>query len=417
MRTSLRTRKPTARPRGRTVLATALVTLALTAPAVAADAQAEGPGWHTWPLGAPRDDQELRAVAALGPHDVWAVGYRGDTADAVPLVQRFDGIAWRDVPLLGGPPTGQFDAVAPIAADDVWAIGHRNDAPAYNDRAIAVHFDGSAWRETPMPGTPANISAYPFGAAAIGPADVWAVGALAEDRIAGPRPLAYHWDGREWTAVTPPDPGGNAILFAAAPDRAGGAWAVGVRYEDGAGRPLTYHWDGTAWRLVAAPFDPTRAHSLEGVAVLAPDDAWAVGSTTTENGESRPAAYHWDGTAWTPAAMPEIEADLHAASADPETGEVWAVGSRPDEVTPAVLLRWDGTAWHEVPAAEDPDARGGSLFSVAAVPHAHPAVPSAWAVGSTQPTFRQPWHAVIEGYGPPPGRIVAGRGPDVGPRP
>jgi hypothetical protein len=398
-------------------LATALVTLALSAPAVAANLRAVEPAWHTWPLGSPHDNQELRAVAALGPDDVWAVGYHGEMAEGPPLVQHFDGIAWREVPVRVSSVNGQFDAVAPLAADDVWALGHWNDAPAFNDRAMAVHFDGVTWRETPMPKEPVHISAYPFGAAAIGPADVWAVGARAEDRITNPRPLAYHWDGTAWTSAATPDTGGDAILFAAAPDRAGGAWAVGVAYTEGRGRPLIEHWDGTEWRLVDVPFDPARAHSLEGVSVLGPDDAWAVGSTSTESGESRPIAYHWDGRAWTPVPMPAIDANLHGVSADPAGGVVWAAGTRPHETTPAVLLRWDGTAWEQIPAAEDPDARGGSLFSVAAVPNADPTVPSAWAVGSTLPTFQRPWHAVIEGYGPPPGRITGTRGPSVGPVP
>ncbi|WP_436774527.1 hypothetical protein [Yinghuangia sp. YIM S09857] len=428
MRTRLRTTRRTARtarPRGRAVLATALVSLTLAAPATAADAhtdphpepRADDPAWHTWPLGTPRDNQELRAVAALGPRDVWAVGYRGDSGDGPPLVQHFDGTLWHDlaVPVAGG--KGQFDTVAPLAPDDVWAIGHRNDAEAFNDRALAVHFDGKVWRETPMPEEPHNVSAYPFGTAAIGPADVWTVGALAQDRIASPHPLAYHWDGAEWTAATTPDPGGDAILFAAAADGAGGAWAVGVTYTDGVGRPLVEHWDGKAWRIVDVPFDPERAHSLEGVTVLAPDDAWAVGGTSAAGGQSRPVAYHWDGTAWTEAVTPAIDANLHAASADPTSGVVWAVGSQPDEDMPAVLLRWDGTSWTRVPAADDPDARGASLFSVAAVPGADPAMPSAWAVGSTLPTYQTPWHAVIEGYGPPPSRIAGTRVPSVGPIP
>ncbi|MCF2529606.1 hypothetical protein [Yinghuangia soli] len=407
----------TTRGRAAFAAATALATLALAAPALATGARADEADWHTWPLGAPRDDQELRAVAALGPRDVWAVGYRGEAADGPPLVQHFDGHAWRDIPVEVASGNGQFDAVAPLAADDVWALGHWNEAAASNDRALAVHFDGHTWRQTPMPPEPRNMSAYPFGAAAIGPSDVWAVGALAEDRIADPHPLAYHWDGTSWTSVTTPDTGGNAILFAAAADGAGGAWAVGVAYTGGVGRPLVEHWDGTRWRIVDVPFDTAQAHSLEGVAVLGPDDAWAVGSSSGADGVSHPTAYHWDGTAWTPAAMPPVEANLHGVSADPVSGVVWAAGTRPDEKTPAVLMRWDGTAWVQVPAAEDPDARGASLFSVAAVPGADPALPSAWAVGSTLPTFQEPWHAVIEGYGPPPGRQIDDRGPQIGPQP
>ncbi|GAA4957999.1 hypothetical protein GCM10023205_20620 [Yinghuangia aomiensis] len=391
------------RTRGRAVLAaaTAAVTLTLAhpaGPAWAGNSRAQEPGWHVWPLGSGQDDQELRAVAALGPRDAWAVGYQGDTGGGPPIVQHFDGTAWRNVPVSGHDGKGQFDAVLPVGPHDVWALGHWNDAAAYNDRALAMHFDGRTWRETPVPATPANVSAYAFGAAALGPSDVWMVGATAVDRLDDAKPLAYHWDGQAWTDVPTPDTGGHALLFAAAPDRTGGVWAVGVAYDaNGTGRPLAERWDGRAWRIVDVPHDADKAYSLEGVTVLAPDDVWAVGSVSTAVGASQPLAYHWDGRTWTRAAMPAVDGTLHGVSG--ERGDVWAVGERADAANKALTMRWDGRTWQEVAAA--PEA-GVSLFSVAVVPGARPGRASVWAVGSTLPSLHLPWHAVIEGFGAAP---------------
>ncbi|MDI2132336.1 hypothetical protein [Yinghuangia seranimata] len=400
------------RTRGRAALAaaTAVMTLAFTGPAGqaaaggAADPRTDEPGWHVWPLGSARDQQELRAVAALGPRDAWAVGYQGSLDTARPLVQHFDGIAWQAVNVPGHGLSGHFETVLPLGARDVWAIGHWNDMAAHNDRALAVHFDGWTWRETPMPYEPEDRSAYPFAAAALGSDDVWAVGATATDRLVAPAPLAYHWDGLRWRSARTPDTGGDAILLSAAADRAGGVWAVGVAYDkDGVGRPLVEHWDGTAWRLVTVPFDAQHAYSLEGVTALGPDDAWAVGSVSTESGESRPLVYHWDGAAWTQVQAPAIDAALHAVSADPATGTVWAVGGRATGETPALTLRWDGAGWRELPAAPEPGGVGASLFAVAAVPDAQPGGVTVWAAGSNLPSTPETnWHAVIEGYGTAP---------------
>ncbi|MFJ5225275.1 hypothetical protein [Streptomyces sp. NPDC088400] len=422
----------------------AAVASAAAAPAMTADANAipvgplvaNGPkgkntGWHSWRPAGPEHNEELRSVAARGPADAWAVGYR-QSAEApgvrAPVAEHFDGKAWRATSVPGHAGSGQLDAVLPLSARDVWAVGSWNDAPAYNDRSLAEHFDGKAWREVPLPEEPANRSAYPTGLAAVRPHDVWAVGFTAEERVASPRPLAYRWNGRVWSSVATPDTGGDALLQSAAADGAGGVWAVGVAYDaEGAGHPLTEHWDGNAWKIVDAPHTAGRGEELESVAVIAPDDIWAVGGSGTPDGASVPLALHWNGRTWTsvPVPVPRVAAVLHSVSADKEAGTgtdkgaaagagaraaaavgagsgVWAVGEQQGVGTPAFTMRWDGKVWRTVPAATDPAVRGGSLFDVATVPNARPGGPKAWAVGSTLPQLKPSWRPVIEGYGPAP---------------
>src|SRR5205823_5913477 len=55
------------------------------------------------------------------------------------------------------------------------------------------------------------------------------------------------------------------------------AWAVG-RHDDGvAYRTLIERWDGTTWQRVPSPNVGSEPNSLNDVAVIGPDDAWAVG--------------------------------------------------------------------------------------------------------------------------------------------
>src|SRR5579863_4339634 len=45
-------------------------------------------------------------------------------------------------------------------------------------------------------------------------------------------------------------------------------------------QPLIEHWDGQHWRIVASPPTP-EGGTIAGIATIAADDAWAVGSQTT----------------------------------------------------------------------------------------------------------------------------------------
>ncbi|MET9533243.1 hypothetical protein ABZY02_22215 [Streptomyces sp. NPDC006649] len=336
---------------GRLALAALTASLAMAAPALAAGG-APRDGWHTWSPAGPEHNEELRGVAARGPADAWAVGYReSGSGTSVPVAERFDGRAWRTVPL---------------------------------------------------PAEPANRSAYPAALAAVGPGDIWVVGVTAEDRIATPRPLAYHWNGHSWSSVPTLSTGGDALLQGAAPDGAGGVWAVGVAYDaQGAGRPLTEHWDGSSWRIVDAPHTAGQGESLGGVTAVAPDDVWAVGGGGPATGASHPLTLHWDGRTWASVATPPADATLHAVSADAH-GRLWAVGEQQGAATPAFTLRRDGSTWHAVPADSGPNGKGASLFGVATVPHPRPGGPTAWTVGSTLPQLQPTWHPVIEGFGRDP---------------
>ncbi|WP_433888039.1 hypothetical protein [Streptomyces sp. CA-111067] len=387
--------------------ATAVTALTGAAPAgaggTAGKSAAHPPGWQSRQAAGPRRDEELRAVAARGPGDAWSAGYREEPSGLdVPVAEHFDGFGWHATAglghLAGGTRIGQLDDVLPLRRTDVWAVGSWNDQPAHQDRSLAEHWDGRAWREVALPAEPADRSAYPSALAGVRRDDVWAVGTTAQDRIGTPKPLAYHWNGRAWSSVATPEPGGDALLLDAAADGRGTVWAVGTVYDaQGAGRPLTERWDGRSWRIVPAPHTAGRGESLESVAVLAPDDVWAVGVSSTPDGTPRPLALHWNGRTWSAVAVPDVPVDLHAVTAYGRHVLI-ALGERQGAATPAYTMRWDGGRWLPEPAATDPAGAGASLFGVAAVPHPHPGGPSAWAVGSTLPRFDPPWRPIVQAY-------------------
>jgi hypothetical protein len=128
---------------------------------------------------------ELNGVAAVGPNDVWAVGYyvNNDTVKQT-LIERWNGVTWNVIP---SPNMGSDDnvlfAVDVWAANDAWAVGYFGVQP------LALHWNGSQWSSIPSPGT-GSLRAVTV----VGPNDVWAVGAL-----------ILHWDGvfGRWCPVPP----------------------------------------------------------------------------------------------------------------------------------------------------------------------------------------------------------------------
>jgi hypothetical protein len=207
-------------------------------------------------------------VSAAAPDDVWAVGAysTGGTGRNNPLTEHWDGQAWTIVPVPGVFPAG-LDGVEAISADDVWAVGQTGGV------TLTIHWDGAGWTRVDSPNggsAPAALTAI----SAAAPNDVWAVGTIDAGSPFPGRTLAIHWDGTKWSQVHSPSPssGDDVGGVAAFP---GHAWMVGT-YWPTATTPkgLTARFDGGRGRLVRVPGQTT----LDDVAGVAMDDAWAVGS-------------------------------------------------------------------------------------------------------------------------------------------
>ena len=125
-------------------------------------------------------DNSVGAVAGSSPKDVWAVGdFLPDTSasnqDAtLNFAEHYNGSKWSVVPT---PNTGpNFNSFYGVAASHgrAWAVGeHLNGR--YLDRALIESWNGTKWRidSNPQPGSVRDML---FGAAALSPANVWAVG-------------------------------------------------------------------------------------------------------------------------------------------------------------------------------------------------------------------------------------------------
>lgn len=151
----------------------------------------------------PLEEGDLHAAAASGPNDVWfAGGMESEGGGEVPLTMRWDGSLVAVVPPIVPDVEGaDFRAVAALSPTDVWAVGEQEEPPFAH--TLVQHWDGAAWSvvASPNPGDDENELR---GIAALSPTDIFAVGGYAADEV--DHPLAMHWDGARWRQVSSQEP-------------------------------------------------------------------------------------------------------------------------------------------------------------------------------------------------------------------
>jgi hypothetical protein len=145
----------------------------------------DGHAWSVVP--SPTGDKtryQLSGVQALAPDDAWATGQRPAGRTFKALILRWDGSSWKVVPSSGIGFNNQLRAMAANSPTDMWATG-----------VGIAHWDGETWRSVPVSGLK---GAQLPGIAVINTNDAWAVGfqQISEGRTS---PALVHWDGSKWT--------------------------------------------------------------------------------------------------------------------------------------------------------------------------------------------------------------------------
>lgn len=145
--------------------------------------------------------------------------------------------------------------------------------------------------------------------AVVAPGDVWAVGSRSKAVDGGVefRALAEHYNGFRFVSVPTPDretaPAVD-VLEDVSGTSASDVWAVGTTSPVGVvQQTLVERWDGAAWTIVPSADPGAHGNTLEGVAAIAPNDAWVVGARQPGMFR-RPMAEHWDGASWTAMNVP-----------------------------------------------------------------------------------------------------------------
>jgi hypothetical protein len=286
----------------------------------------------------------LYGVHAVAPDDVWAVGaFRNSAQPAYDetLILHWNGTAWSIVPSPNpGTWNNELYAVSAAGPNEVWAVGEYDPSPSADDntKTLTMRWNGTAWATVASPnGNEASYNSLRgVKAIVVDTENVWAVGYYGVTD--GSQTLTLHWNGGAWSIVPSANgPGRFNQLLSVDATNPDDIWAVGYNNPDpgGAGNyihTLVTHWNGTSWSQVASPNPITGASNyFDGVTAISANDAWAVGyhcTAATGSCNARTFTAHWDGSQWTEVASPNNDATFHqlhgvdAVSAN----DVWTVG-------------------------------------------------------------------------------------------
>lgn len=211
--------------------------------------------------------------------------------------------------VVASPNMGAFDnelyGAAAVAANDVWAVGYWVNQ-SNRQQTLIEHWNGTAWSIVPSPNMGAGHNVL-HKVAALAADDIWAVGFWTIGTTL-PQTLIEHWDGSSWTIVPSPNQGAGANnLYGVAVLAPNDVWAVGDVIVNSIYDTLILHWDGTVWSIVPSPSPGAGNDHLRSVAALASNDIWTTGESCTSIpcNSSLPLAEHWDGSSWSVVSSPD----------------------------------------------------------------------------------------------------------------
>ena len=177
-----------------------------------------------------------------------------------------------------GDPDDELLAVSASSPSNVWAVGWNG----YDGHSLTMRSGGRAWRVVPSPSTllGGDMNDALVDVVARAPNDVWAVGRSYNSNNPGPRfaSLILHWNGTKWTVVRHSR---NESLYGIAA-RGRTLWTVGWKAgRDDLVHALALRYDGSSWQEQAVPRLKFRASSLLDVTVTPAGEVWAIGDTNT----------------------------------------------------------------------------------------------------------------------------------------
>ncbi|GAA1726679.1 hypothetical protein GCM10009734_34540 [Nonomuraea bangladeshensis] len=250
--------------------------------------------WRTLWVDRARGSMGLLAVAADGA--LWTT-FWGDKERGG--VRRRDGGAWQafEVPSLPRRGGQSIVALAAASADRAWVFGQSSDRKGADTVGFIGTYEGGRWRSEALAKPAADAIGWAYTSArSLGADRTWAVNGQ----------VGLLWTGREWHRHQLP---ARAGALGAEGEQ---VWAVTGEHS---GQPVAMRWEQAGWRLIGVPVLETPDHEVSGsvlrdVAVIGPDDVWAVGGVSwlmeheyDDEGEplerGRPVALHWDGRSWT----------------------------------------------------------------------------------------------------------------------
>jgi hypothetical protein len=266
---------------------------------------------------------ELFDSACTAANNCWAVGDFGlgnnPPKKLLNLVLHWNGKKWSRlrVPNPGGTKMtslNYIDAVRCVSAANCNAVGAYGSVPSDKDIYLneVLHWNGKRWSWVHVPNLAGTSSGDDNQLVALGcgaTTSCWGAGYYGQNEPTQTfRNGMLHWNGKKWTTVKVPNPGGTAMgetnfIFGVTCDGSGNCWAVGeYRNSHGSVVNEALHWNGKRWYLVGTP-NPAGSgflnlNTLYAVRCTSSANCWAVGGALPKGGYMGNEILHWNGKKW-----------------------------------------------------------------------------------------------------------------------
>lgn len=129
-------------------------------------------------------------------------------------------------------------------------------------------------------------------------------------------------------------------------------WAVGSSHSGLIVETLVEHWDGQEWRLIFSQAVESRGSQLNSVAAVSTEYVWAVGAYSLLDTQTVPLIQRWDGSEWRMVAPAPVSATVGIFNGVAALSEddAWAVGYYADErgISRTLAQHWNGNEWRTV---------------------------------------------------------------------
>ena len=335
----------------------------------------------------------LIAVAATSATDAWAVGSFSNkhlgSQGTKALIEHWNGAVW-SVSTSPTTPSGNsfLEGVVALSPTNAWAVGNTfSDSNNTVQQTLIEHWNGTAWAVIASPtfAHGADLTAI----TALSDNDIWAVGYINNStQTLIQQSLIIHWDGKTWREVPNPNPGSKFnYLTGLAAIASNDVWTVGTFSNDtngiAMGEEIIEHWNGTAWAVIPNPNAGKPANFLSAIAAVSTNDVWIVGNAINDNSVTNTLIQHWNGKVWSnvKGQNPGKELNVLGSVVALSTHDVWAVGSLSNSFdnsqTQPLIEHWNGSTWSTV-TSPGIGTSNTTLEDMVSVPHSA----KIWAVGT-----------------------------------
>lgn len=353
----------------RALLAALAIGVCAQAPAVAAT-------WTQQPVPpvAGASATELLAVSCGAASDCVAVGDKTIFGHTRALAEHWNGTAWSVTasPAVPGAHNAGLLSVSCRTATWCMAVGFATGARG-REHFLTERWNGAHWKRLatadPSPASPHHRL---NGVACVGPRACFAVGEYGRERFnpaysATFSAVALRWNGRRWSIahVVRSKPGTTRTLSAVSCAFSAACLAVGA-LTPGSGEavPAAYWWGGRSWRRLHPP-NPAESSELLGVWCVSGSWCMAVGHQFVSRDQNA-LAERWNGHSWTVRVPPRPAfdggAELGAVACRSASDCTAAGATGPVDPTGGLAEGWDGASWTIEPT---PGGDGWPLAGIA----------------------------------------------------